>query len=89
LFFTFIRSRIFFRRHAKQQTNTYLDNLHKFVDIVNKHTINVIVYIGFDIYAQFQRKEREECQGVYLEEDNVPIFEGGRMKTEDKTRYAA
>ena len=30
----------------------------------NKHSINVIVYIRFDIYAQFQRKEREECQGV-------------------------
>jgi len=29
----------------------------------NKHTINVIVYIGFDVYAQFQIKEREECQG--------------------------
>ena len=41
----------------------------------NKHTINVVVYIGFDVYAQFQIKEREECQGVYLEEDNVPILE--------------
>jgi len=41
----------------------------------NKHTINVIVYIGFDIYVQFQIKEREECQGVYLKEDNVPILE--------------
>jgi len=51
----------------------------------NKHTINVTVYIGFDVYAQFQRREREECQGVYLEEDNVPILEAGRMKTkEDK-----
>jgi len=29
----------------------------------NKHTINIIVYIRFDVYAQFQRKEREECQG--------------------------
>jgi len=28
----------------------------------NKHIINVIVYIGFDIYVQFQIKEREECQ---------------------------
>jgi len=54
----------------------------------NKHTINVIVYIGFDVYAQFQRKEREECQRMYLEEDNVPIFEAGRMKIEDKTRCA-
>jgi len=26
---------------------------------------------------------------VYLVEDNVPIFEGGRMKTEDKKRCAA
>ena len=50
----------------------------------NKHTINVIVYIGeFDVYVQFQRKESEECQGIYLEEDNVPILEVGRMKTED------
>jgi len=24
----------------------------------NKHIINVIVYIGFDVSAQFQRKER-------------------------------
>ena len=47
----------------------------------NKHTINVIVYIGFDVYAQFQRREREECQGVYLEEDNIPIFEAERMET--------
>jgi len=31
---------------------------------------------------QFQRKEREECQGV--EEDNVPTLEVGRMKTEHK-----
>jgi len=30
----------------------------------NKHTINVIVYIRFDVNAQFQRKEREECQWV-------------------------
>jgi len=55
----------------------------------NKHTINVIVYIGFDVYAQFQRKEREECQGVYMEEDNVPILEAGRIKTKDKIRCAA
>jgi len=41
----------------------------------NKHTMNVIVYIGFDVYAQFQIKEREECQGVYLEEDDVPILD--------------
>jgi len=50
----------------------------------NNHTINVIVYIGFDVYAQFQRKEKEEYQGMYLEEDNVPILEVGRMKIEDK-----
>jgi len=47
----------------------------------NKHTINVIVYIGFDVYAQFQRRERKECQGMYLEEDNIPIFEAERMET--------
>jgi len=47
----------------------------------NKHTINVIVYIGFNVYAQFQRREREECQGMYLEEDNVPIFEAEIMET--------
>ena len=29
----------------------------------NKHTIKVTVYIGFGVYAQFQRREREECQG--------------------------
>jgi len=28
----------------------------------NEHTINVIVDIRFDVYAQFQRKEREKCQ---------------------------
>jgi len=33
------------------------------------HTINLIVYIWFDIYTQFERKEREECQVMYLEED--------------------
>jgi len=55
----------------------------------NKHTIHVIVYIGFDVYAQFQRKEREERQGVYLEEDNVAILEVGRVRTKDKTRCAA
>jgi len=37
----------------------------------NKHTINVTVYIRFDVYAQFQRRKREECQGVYLEEDKL------------------
>jgi len=50
----------------------------------NKHAINVIVYIGFDVYVQFQRKEREECQGMCLEEENIPILEIGIMKTEDK-----
>jgi len=29
----------------------------------SKHTINIIVCIRFDVYVQFQRKEREECQG--------------------------
>ena len=53
----------------------------------SKHTINVIVYIGFDVYAQFQRREREECQGVYLEEDNVPILKAVRMKTEEDKMY--
>jgi len=52
----------------------------------NKHTINVIFYIGFDVYAQFQTKEREECQEMYLEEDNIPILEAGRMKTQDKKK---
>jgi len=46
-----------------------------------KHTINVTIYIWFDVYAQFQRRKREKCQGMYLEEDNVPILEVGRMKT--------
>ena len=39
-----------------------------------KHTINVIVYIGFDVYVQFQIKEREECQGMYLKKNNIPIL---------------
>jgi len=47
----------------------------------NKHTINVTIYIGFDVYVQFQIREREECQWMYLEEDNVPIL---IMKTKDK-----
>jgi len=51
--------------------------------IDNKHTINVTVYIEFDVYAQFQRRGREECQGVYLKEDNVPILKAGRMKIEE------
>jgi len=51
----------------------------------NKHIINVTIYIWwFDVYAQFQRREREKCQEMYLKEDNVPILEVGRMKTEDK-----
>jgi len=41
--------------------------------------------IGFDVYAQFQRRVREECEGVYLEENNIPILEARRIKTyEDK-----
>jgi len=40
----------------------------------NKHTINIIVYIGFDVYVQFQIKEREECQGMYLKKNNIPIL---------------
>jgi len=40
----------------------------------------------FDVYVQFQRREKEECQGMYLKEDNVPILEIGRMKTKDKIR---
>jgi len=55
----------------------------------HKHTLNATVYIGFDVYAQFQIKEREQCQKVYLEEDNLPVLVVGRMKTEDKTRCAA
>jgi len=50
----------------------------------NKHTINITIYIWFDVYAQFQIREREKCQGMYWEEDNVPILEVRRMKTEDK-----
>jgi len=30
----------------------------------NKHIINVIVYIRFDVYAQFKRTKRKEYQGV-------------------------
>jgi len=29
----------------------------------NKNNINIILYIRFDVYTQFQRKKREECQG--------------------------
>jgi len=32
----------------------------------NRHTINFIVYIRFDVYVQFQRKEREKYQGGSL-----------------------
>jgi len=49
----------------------------------NKHTINVTVYIGFDVYVQFQRNEREKFQEMYLEENNVSILEAERMKTKD------
>ena len=41
----------------------------------NKHIINVIVYIGFDVYVQFQIQERKECQEMYLEKDSIPILE--------------
>jgi len=34
----------------------------------------------------FKRNEREECQGVYLGKDNVPILEARRMKTKYKKR---
>jgi len=27
----------------------------------NKHIINVIVYLGFDVYAQFQRRQKTRC----------------------------
>ena len=47
------------------------------------------LYRVWCVYAQFQRKEREECQGVYLEEDNVPILETEKMKAEDKTKCVA
>jgi len=50
----------------------------------NKHTIDVTVYIGFDVYAQFQSKGREECQETYMKEDNIPILKARRMKIEDK-----
>jgi len=36
----------------------------------------LILIPSFDnkhIYAKFQRREREECQGVYLKEDNGPL----------------
>jgi len=43
----------------------------------NKHTINVIVYIRFDIYVQFQRKEREECHGGVSLAGTVSMDRGG------------
>ena len=49
----------------------------------NKHTINVTVYLEFDVYIQFQKRKREECQGVYLKEDNILIVEARRIKTEE------
>jgi len=51
----------------------------------NKHIITVIIYIGFDVYDKFQRKEREECQGVYLETCQ-PILEAGRRKTRQEVQ---
>ena len=61
--------------------------MYSYFDFIdNKHIINVIVCIGFDVYVLFQRKEREECQGMYLKENNVPILEVGRMKIKDKTK---
>ena len=50
----------------------------------NKHTINVTIYIWFDVYSQYQRREREKCQGMYWGEDSVPILEVERMKTKDR-----
>jgi len=32
----------------------------------------------------FKEGKEKKCQGMYLEEDNIPILEVGRMKTEDK-----
>jgi len=34
----------------------------------------------------FKERKEKNVKGVYLEEDNVPIIEAGRMKIEDKTR---
>jgi len=75
----------------KNKQNKQIININCYVSSIlilissfdNKHTINVTLYTGFDVYVQFQRKEREECQGVYLDEDNVSILEVERMKTED------
>jgi len=41
----------------------------------NKHIINAIVYIRFDIYVQFEKKGKRRMSRVYLEEDNVSILE--------------
>jgi len=41
----------------------------------NRHIINVMVYIRFDVYVQFQRKEREKCQGVSLAGTDIHIYE--------------
>jgi len=54
----------------KNKQNKQIINLNRHVPSIlilissfdNKHTINVIVDIGFDVYFQFQIKEREECQ---------------------------
>jgi len=51
----------------------------------NKHTMNVTLYIGFDVYPNLkERKEKNVKQGMYLEEDNIPILEAVQMKTKDK-----
>jgi len=47
--------------------------------------MNVTLYIGFDVYPNLkERKEKNVKQGMYLEEDNIPILEAVQMKTKDK-----
>jgi len=36
----------------------------------------------------FRERKENSVKGVYLKEDNAPILEVGRMKTEEKTRCA-
>jgi len=38
--------------------------------------------------SNFKENKEKNVKGLYLEEDNVPILEAGKMKTEDKTRCA-
>ena len=64
-----INQHTFFDWFLKNKQNKQIINLNCHMPSIlilipsfdNKHTINATVYILFDVYAQFQRKEKEEC----------------------------